>query len=158
VKKRASAAPPRPWPKRTRTGTADGPSAAPGSRRRPISPATTITSTWPHAPGHAVTTTAATTAIVARSRSGQSARAIPHTACATTATAAILSPRSQPALERSRPRIDRAKSTRRIADGSVKPSHAASPPARPARKMPTAMPTWLLAGPGRNWQRATTSA
>jgi hypothetical protein len=45
-----------------------------------------------------------------------------------------------------------------MADGSVNPSHAANAPATPARACPTAMPTWLLAGPGRNWQRATRSA
>jgi len=33
-----------------------------------------------------------------------------------------------------------------------------APPSMPARVIPTAMPTWLLAGPGRNWQRATISA
>ncbi len=44
------------------------------------------------------------------------------------------------------------------ADGSVKPSQAASPPASPPRERPTAKPTWLLAGPGRSWQRATRSA
>ena len=49
-----------------------------------------ITSTCPHAVGHAETAMAATRAIVARSRSGHSARAIPQTAWATTATAADL--------------------------------------------------------------------
>ena len=41
---------------------------------------------------------------------------------------------------------------------SVNPSHAASPPGSPARRMPRAIPTWLLAGPGRNWHSATRSA
>ena len=39
-------------------------------------------------------------------------------------------------------------STRAIADGSVKPSHAAIPPAIPARRVPIRIPIWLLAGPG----------
>ncbi len=36
------------------------------------------------------------------------------------------------------------------AEGSVKPTHAASPPSSPARSMPIPIDTWLLAGPGRN--------
>src|SRR5438094_5337645 len=44
------------------------------------------------------------------------------------------------------------------ADGIVNPSQAAKAPGRPARRMPRLIPTWLLAGPGRNWQRATISA
>ena len=43
------------------------------------------------------------------------------------------------------------------AEGSVKPIHASSPPNHPARMVPIAMPTWLLAGPGRNWHSATRS-
>ena len=39
----------------------------------------------------------------------------------------------------------------------TKPSQAAKAPLTPARNMPIAKPTWLLAGPGRNWQSATTS-
>lgn len=35
---------------------------------------------------------------------------------------------------------------------------AKTPPSNPARMMPTAMPTWLLAGPGSAWESATTSA
>ena len=45
-----------------------------------------------------------------------------------------------------------------IADGKVKPAHAASAPEYPPRDRPSAMPTWLLAGPGKNWQSATQSA
>jgi len=41
--------------------------------------------------------------------------------------------------------------TRAIADGRVKPSQAANAPRYPARERPMARPTWLLAGPGRNW-------
>ena len=50
----------------------------------------------PHAEGIASTITVAATASVARSRSGASKRIIPSTACATTATAAIFRPCSQP--------------------------------------------------------------
>ena len=45
-----------------------------------------------------------------------------------------------------------------IAEGKVKPVQAAKAPAYPARESPMAMPTWLDAGPGRNWQSATMSA
>ncbi len=45
-----------------------------------------------------------------------------------------------------------------MAEGIVKPNQAASAPGRPARKMPMLIPTWLDAGPGRNWQSATMSA
>ncbi len=43
------------------------------------------------------------------------------------------------------------------AEGKVNPAHAANAPSQPARPSPIAMPTWLLAGPGRNWQSATRS-
>ncbi len=103
--------------------------------------------------------TAATTASVARSRSGASERIMPRTACATTATAATLRPCSQalpaPSPTASRPSANR---TRASAEGSVKAAHAASAPVYPARDNPMAMPTWLLAGPGRNWHSATRSA
>jgi hypothetical protein len=42
--------------------------------------------------------------------------------------------------------------------GSVNPSHAAKAPAQPARILPTAIVSWLLAGPGSVWHRATRSA
>ncbi|KAG1244747.1 hypothetical protein G6F65_021632 [Rhizopus arrhizus] len=41
--------------------------------------------------------------------------------------------------------------------GSVNASQAAAMPGQPARRRPIAMPTWLLAGPGRNWHSATRS-
>ena len=95
--------------------------------------------------------------MVARSRSGARDRAIPHTALATTATAAIFNPCSHPASvtpSRWRPK---AKTTRAMAEGKVNPSHAATAPGNPARTMPIAIPTWLLVGPGRNCQSATMS-
>ena len=44
-----------------------------------------------------------------------------------------------------------------IAEGMVKPSHAITPPSFPARSVPIAIPSWLLAGPGSNWHKATRS-
>src|SRR5205823_3970111 len=81
-----------------------------------------------------------------------------HAAGATTATATSLSPSSQPAAPTPDARTPYAKAISATADGSVNPSHAATPPASPARSMPSAIPTWLDAGPGRNWQSATRSA
>ena len=40
----------------------------------------------------------------------------------------------------------------------MKPTHAAAAPGIPARAIPIAIPTWLDAGPGGNWQSATRSA
>ena len=62
----------------------------------PTAPPTRIAPIWPQADGTASATMAAATASVARGRSGASVRAIPSTACATTATAATLRPCSQP--------------------------------------------------------------
>ena len=42
--------------------------------------------------------------------------------------------------------------------GSVNPSHAANAPAQPARRRPTAIVSWLLAGPGSVWHSAARSA
>ena len=44
-----------------------------------------------------------------------------------------------------------------MAEGRVKAVQAASAPRKPARDRPMAKPTWLEAGPGRNWQSATSS-
>ena len=52
-----------------------------------------------------------------------------------------------------------AKANRISADGMVKANQAARPPNNPLpRAMPSVKPTWLEAGPGRNWQSATRSA
>ena len=51
-----------------------------------------------------------------------------------------------------------AKAISAMALGKVKPSQAAKHPTQPARISPKAMPTWLLAGPGKNWHSATRSA
>ena len=75
------------------------------ARRQPITPPATIAPICPSAVGTASARIAAPTAIVARSRSGQRLRAMPHTACATTATATIFSPCSQAAPDRSPSRL-----------------------------------------------------
>ncbi len=62
-----------------------------------MSPPSRIAPICPAADGTASASTAAPTAMVARARSGHSVRAMPHTACATTATATILRPCSQAA-------------------------------------------------------------
>jgi hypothetical protein len=45
-----------------------------------------------------------------------------------------------------------------IAEGSVKPNHTANAPPQPARRNPIKKPTWLLAGPGAIWHKATSPA
>ena len=133
--------------------------AAPGNMIKPTIPATAIDESCPTAVGHAKVTIEARIAIVARSRSGQSERAIPHTAWATTATATTLRPCNQPASAvLANAPIPKANAISANADGRVKPIQAASPPRRRARAMPIAILTWLLAGPGKNWQSATRSA
>ena len=101
---------------------------------------------------------AARMASAARGRSGHNDLAIPQTACATMATATTLSPCTQPDWASpwysAMPKANRISA---IADGKVNPAQAASSPSQPARPNPSAIPTWLLAGPGRNWHRATRS-
>ena len=46
----------------------------------------------------------------------------------------------------------------RIADGAVKPTQAATAPAKPDLVSPIPIPTWLEVGPGSIWHRATRSA
>jgi hypothetical protein len=67
----------------------------------PAVPPNAMAVTCPSDDGTASAVTQATTATVARGRSGARERAIPHTAWATTATATSFSPRSQPAWETS---------------------------------------------------------
>jgi hypothetical protein len=115
-----------------------------------------MTPTCPSAVGDASAAIAASTAIVARGASGQSPRAMPHTACATTATATTLRPWRTPAFRNSpyaaMPSPNRISAS---AEGAVKPIQAATAPRSPPFASPMPMPTWLLAGPGRNWQSAT---
>ena len=92
-------------------------------------------------------------------RSGARLRAMPQTACATTATATSFSPRSHPAWDRSPiAPTPRANSVIASADGRVKPAQAASMPSGPPRIRPIAMPVCDDAGPGMNWHRPTMSA
>lgn len=129
------------------------------SHSTPTTPHTAMTATCAAGPGTSSTTTAAAAAMVARRRSGVSERAMPSTACATTAAAAACSPSSHPAPARSGvPETSRANATSSTADGRVNPHHAARSPGSPARCSPSAIPTWLDAGPGRNWHSATRSA
>ncbi len=93
-----------------------------------------------------------------RGQSGARDRAITRTAWATTATAAILSPWTHPAPDRSEPAANRPSAIISTAAGSVKPTHAANAPASPALREPTAIPSCELAGPGSAWQSATRSA
>jgi hypothetical protein len=93
----------------------------------------------------------AASAMPARGLSGARLRAMPQTACATTATATIFSPWMMPSA--TGPEKEPEKSAKRnsaIAEGNVNPSQAAIPPASPLREIPRAKPIWLLAGPGRN--------
>ena len=83
--------------------------------------------------------------------------AMPSTACATTATATSLRPCSSPrlrALKRARAIRDERHGDRRR-QGEAGPGRQRAGIA--ARMRPMANPTWLLAGPGRNWQSATRS-
>ncbi len=115
--------------------------------------------TCPQALGSASAAQAAMAMMLTRSTSVHSVRAMPQTACATTATATTLRPCSAPAGSssawRARPSANKINA---IAEGKVNPSQAASAPAYPPREKPSAMPTWLLAGPGKNWHSATKSA
>ena len=85
---------------------------------------------------------------------------MPQIACATTATATSFRPCRMPSATGPVSAVAPiAKANRMMADGMVKANQAASPPSRPLpRRMPRVKPTWLDAGPGRNWQSATTSA
>ena len=131
---------------------------------RPVAPhaaAATISHHCAHGPLQARAMAAARAAKVRRGASGHSVRAMPHTAWATTATAASLSPCRAPARagwRRSNCARPSANAIKSRADGSVKPSQASTAPAHPPRCRPMAKPTWLLVGPGRNWHSATSSA
>ena len=100
--------------------------------------------------GAARTTSAATMAIVARARSGARLRAMPQTACATTATATTFSPCSQPAVRVANACTPIANSDQRNRRGQREAEPGRQPAGSPARRIPIAMPTWLLAGPGQH--------
>jgi hypothetical protein len=81
---------------------------------------------------------------------------MPSTPCSTTATAASFSPCSSAAPQApSSARLASAKANISSAEGSMNPTNAASPPNHPARSSPIENPSWLLAGPGRNWHSAS---
>ena len=83
-------------------GTPPVPAAAiPGMDRQPMIPPTAIKATCRAVCCQASMATAAVIAMVARVRSGARVRAMPHTAKATTATAATFRPCSHPASTRS---------------------------------------------------------
>ena len=85
---------------------------------------------------------------------------MPKTACATTAAATSFSPCRKPCASGAVKRpATAANANMMTADGMVKANQAARPPRRPLpRKTPKEKPTWLDAGPGKNWQSATRSA
>jgi len=77
--------------------------------------------------------------------------AMPKTACATTATATTFRPWTAPDWAAPAHRVTpNAKGMGARADGSVKPAHAPQAPNQPARRSPSVIPTWLLAGPASN--------
>ena len=82
---------------RTAVSPAPPRGTSPRSSLQPIRPPAAIAANWAIALCQASSTSAIEIASVMRVRSGQRVTAIPQTACATTATAAILSPCSQPA-------------------------------------------------------------
>src|SRR5690606_25750482 len=82
---------------------------------------------------------------------------MPSKACATTATATIFNPCIQP-LSKEPFVTNMANRTRRRTDGIVKQNQDNNPPNSPPRSIPIEIPTWELAGPGRNWHKATKSA
>jgi hypothetical protein len=127
----------------------------PASAHRPSASNCTVV------PGQASASSAADSASARRGQSGHKERHIDQTACATIATVTIFRPwttESSTRLPSPAHASPCANSTSSMADGSVKPSQAANAPAHPARPSPSAKPTWLLAGPGRNWHNATSSA
>ena len=117
------------------TGTDNRSDAAiAGASRQSHAPAAAparIAAICPIAVGAAVTMSVATTAMVARGRSGQRLRAMLHTACATTATATTCSPWSIPAL--SGP-VSAAAPSREEDHGHRRREREAEPGGQPARE------------------------
>jgi hypothetical protein len=105
-----------------------------------------------------LTSTALTRAIAMRGKSAQSFLPMSKTALATTATAAIRRPLINGSALSPTLVSPYAKAIMMMAEGRVKPSHAAHAPIRPPRCQPMAKPVWLLVGPGTNWQSASSSA
>ena len=81
---------------------------------------------------------------------------IPIMAWATMATATSFNPWIQVKLESLL--INNAEKTISIiTEGSIKPIKEIIPPRIPPLIVPIPIPTWLLAGPGKNWHSATKS-
>ena len=93
-----------------------------------MAPAPRITTTWSRDVGAISITITAATARIHAGMSTMIVRAMTKTACATIATAASFNPSTQPAVAKSTFVLNRANAVRASADGSVNPSHAASPP------------------------------
>ena len=128
---RNSASQNKPTRRRMEIGNGSCASACCGlNNNKPTPPAMAMTPTCPQADGTSNTRQVAAAMRVMRGTSGQRLRAIPHTACATTATATTFKPCSTPAGSAS-PQLARpsANRIRKIADGSVNPAHAANAPA-----------------------------
>ena len=81
-----------------------------------------------------------------------------HTAKPTTGTATTTKPWIHPCARSPIRAAARPKEVRMTAEGRVNPSHAANPPRKPPRTIPTAKPSWELAAPGVAWERAKKSA
>ena len=114
-----------------RSRRAEGPSR---QKTVPATAPTTMAASWPMATGSSTTRITAAAAMLARRGSGHSVRAMPMTACATTATATSLSPCTIAApggVESSRP-AHSARAIIRTAEGAVNPTqaHHAAPWAR----------------------------
>ena len=100
----------------------------------PARPPARITSGCIHTTATRLNTTSAAMASIISGHRGQRPLRIPMRATVTTAIAANLSPCSQPAPNQSwMLPIPAAKAIITSADGNVKPSQAAKPPAQPAR-------------------------
>ena len=103
---------------------------SPGRKNaKPSTAPPTTTATCAAIPLVTSSATAASTAIAIRGLSGASVLPMPHSASATTAAATIFKPCSQSLacpLSACTPYANRMRAT---ADGRVKPSHAAKPPA-----------------------------
>ncbi|KGX10438.1 hypothetical protein X896_5417 [Burkholderia pseudomallei ABCPW 1] len=96
-----------------------------------MQPAPAMTASCVHVDGTTSATPVAAVMIVTRRASGHRLRAMPQTACATTAADTIFSPCSAPGASArpAAPATPYANAIIAIADGSVKPAHAASAPA-----------------------------
>jgi len=128
------------------------------NRNHPAIPAPRMIPAWLKTPGIVRARMATVMAIVARERPVAKFLAMPHTAWATTATAATSKPWIQPVPRKENSLNKEANAASATAEGRVKPAQAAIAPQKPVRINPIAMPTWLIAGPGKNWQSATRSA